>query len=70
MSDVFMMVLNGLSKALNVANQTIPIYNQVKPTISKSKNILSSLNKSVKKGNNAEIKSIKKEDNNLPIFFS
>lgn len=36
-------VISGISKSLNVANQLIPIYREVKPVIGNAKTILSTL---------------------------
>ncbi len=69
-------ILNGLSKALTVANQAIPLYKQVSPMIGKAKNMVSimkEINKSnpkqpIKNTNNTKI--IKKEPvYNNPVFF-
>lgn len=37
-------ILNGLSKTLNIANQMIPLYKQVKPLITNSGKILNNIN--------------------------
>ncbi len=36
-------VVNGLSKTLNIANQMIPLYKQVKPMIANSKKIVNGI---------------------------
>jgi len=36
-------VVNGLSKTLNIANQMIPLYKQVKPIISNSNKFISGI---------------------------
>lgn len=41
-------IVGGISKTLNIANQMIPIYKQVKPLISKSSQLLSNINLSPK----------------------
>ncbi len=73
----FAKILGGLSKALSVANQIIPIYNKAKPMIGNSKKILNIL-KGFSSENNLPSKTlvqnneIKKTDNysNLPVFFN
>lgn len=37
-------ILNGISKTLNIANQMIPLYKQVKPLITNSGKILNNIN--------------------------
>ena len=76
----FTKILGGISKALNVANQLIPLYNQAKPIISNARNILGVL-KEVNSKDVVDDKNIiestdyqiKKEDNssnsNNPTFF-
>ncbi len=36
-------ILNGISRTLNIANQLIPLYKQVKPIINNSSKILSNI---------------------------
>lgn len=36
-------IINGLSKTLNIANQMIPLYKQVKPLITNSNKVISNL---------------------------
>lgn len=68
-------LIGGLSKTLNIANQMIPIYKQVKPLISNSKNVLSNLQKSnINKVTNINKQSISNTQNivsntNSPTFF-
>ena len=72
----FSNILGGISKALNTANEIIPIYNNAKPMIKKGREIVKTLNtlsfkESVKNDNIVPIKENKKgELNNLPVFFS
>lgn len=73
-------VFSGISKSLNVVNQLIPIYREVKPVIGNAKNILNVFKEfndnSSKKGKNITT-IIKKKDtlniestsNNNPVFF-
>lgn len=49
-------VISGISKSLNVVNQLIPIYKEVKPVIGNAKTILSTL----KEFGNTNIKSAQK----------
>jgi hypothetical protein len=71
-TEILQTVLNGISKTLNIANQAIPIYKQVKPTINKSKQILKTIGTITTNKKTYSELSIKKEDkyNNLPSFFS
>lgn len=73
-------VLTGISKTINIANQVIPLYQQVKPMISNAKgalSILKTMNAPVKKTDTKENKeiNIKKEEEftvpslNNPVFF-
>ena len=63
-------IISGLSKTLNVANQLIPLYNQVKPMIANGSKILSSLNKKtstpIKTSNSTPVIP---SSNNAPTFF-
>ena len=70
-------IIGGLSKALNVVNQAIPIYEQFKPILSNVKDlskIVNIINTPDKKEDNnikdISFKEIKKvSNNNLPTFF-
>lgn len=65
-------VLNNTQKTLNVINQAIPVYYQVKPIISNAKtmfrmvNALKDDNQNNNVNNNQEIK---KETSTGPVFF-
>lgn len=71
-------IITTLSKTLNIANQMIPIYKQVKPLVSKSSEILANVN-NFKKNINPNYQQPKtqtqttpsspKISNNLPTFF-
>lgn len=79
-------VISGISKSLNVVNQLIPLYREVKPVIGNAKTILSTLkelgNTPKKSEPEKQIKKIdnllqKKDDsfsqiisNNNPVFFN
>ena len=68
-------VLTGISKVLNIINQTIPLYNQVKPTVSKAKGILDTVKtlsiNNKKEESKAKIVHKKTDNyNSLPVFFS
>ena len=74
-------IVNGLSKTLNIANQMIPLYKQVKPLISKSNQLFSNITttKKTTNTNNTKVQqsTIKETNyqtspitqNNLPTFF-
>lgn len=58
-------IINGLSKTLNIANQMIPLYKQVKPILEKTNELITKQSPSPK-----EIKTTKEETpTNLPTFF-
>ena len=66
-------IVSGLSKTLNIANQMIPLYKQVKPLIANSSKILSNL-QSIKVGNNKQVKQVVNKQRpykqiNMPTFF-
>ena len=74
-------VVNGLSRTLNIANQMIPLYKQVKPILANSNKILSgikSLNtnrntfsspSSQSQKNYEPLKQTSQHPLNLPTFF-
>lgn len=69
-------IISGLSKTLNIANQILPIYKQVKPLISNYKNTLNKLplnqnQKSSPQNNTPEATIIAEQKNptNKPTFF-
>ena len=71
-------IITTLSKTLNIANQMIPIYKQVKPLVSKSSEILANVNNFKKninpnyqqpKAQTQATPSSPKISNNLPTFF-
>lgn len=74
----FTKIISGISKSLNIVNQVIPLYKEVKPIISNASGILSVF-KEMNKEENARInkepetiknESIKKEEiNNTLTFF-
>ena len=74
----FTKIISGISKSLNIVNQVIPLYKEVKPIISNASGILS-IFKEMNKEENATInkepetiknESIKKEEiNNTLTFF-
>lgn len=74
----FTKIISGISKSLNIVNQVIPLYKEVKPIISNASGILSVF-KEMNKEENATIneepetiknESIKKEEiNNTLTFF-
>lgn len=64
-------VISGINKTLNVANQLIPLYKKVKPMISKSESIISSISNFTFPKKNNTSKSIKTSNtsDNGPVFF-
>lgn len=74
----FTKIISGISKSLNIVNQVIPLYKEVKPIISNASGILSVF-KEMNKEENATInkepetiknEAIKKEEiNNTLTFF-
>ncbi len=74
-------ILGGISKGLTIANQAIPIVQEIKPMLSNAKSIISlakefksTPSKEVKKEepkktNLQEIKKEKVSSNSLPVFF-
>lgn len=64
-------IIGGLSKTLNVVNQLIPLYNQVKPYIAKANKFKSNINNiSIKPTQNIQPKQTNTQNHtNLPTFF-
>ncbi|MGN1372042.1 MAG: hypothetical protein ACI4XM_07215 [Candidatus Coprovivens sp.] len=71
-------IITTLSKTLNIANQMVPLYKQVKPLIIKSNEILANANSFKKKINSQYTPQKNKTNtqqqsnnitNNLPTFF-
>ena len=70
-------IINGLSKTINIANQMLPLYNQIKPIITNGSKFLSSINlptstKSNTSSTNSKPTQIEpntKLQPNLPTFF-
>lgn len=69
-------VLGGISKGLNIVNQAIPIYKEVKPLVGNAKKIISVLGEVNKptKVNETKVKEIKEETkpyviSSNPTFF-
>lgn len=70
-------IIGGLSKTLNIANQMIPLYKQVKPLIANSNKVLSNLqNIKIPKNNIQNTKNNQVINNhpivkppNVPTFF-
>lgn len=63
-------IVSGLSKTLNIANQLIPLYNQMKPMLANGSKILSSLQKKMNTSNPI-IKTIPSSipSSSTPTFF-
>jgi hypothetical protein len=66
-------IINGLSRTINIANQMLPLYNQIKPIILKGNELLSNINlpKSQPETtqNNISKETQQKENTSLPTFF-
>lgn len=70
-------IINGLSRTINIANQMLPLYNQIKPIISNGSKLLSNINlPTLQKQNNNTVTTNTKQietpiqtENNLPTFF-
>lgn len=69
-------IINGLSKTINIANQMLPLYNQIKPIITSGSKMLSNINTSTKietpkkitkKETLVEVN--QKNNSSLPTFF-
>lgn len=77
-------VISGISKSLNVVNQLIPLYREVKPVINNVKTVLGTMKEVSNANTNKDIKNhitetkiIKKDistigniSNNNPVFFN
>ena len=65
-------ILGGISKSLTIAEQIIPIYQKISPSISNLRNIIS--NFKVSNNNDSNLKQIKTITNNSnshnPTFFN
>ena len=62
-------ILNNTQKTLNVINQAIPVYYQVKPIIGNAKTMLRMVS-ALKEDDNKNLdKSIKKETSSGPVFY-
>ena len=70
-------IINGLSRTINIANQMLPLYNQIKPIISNGSKLLSNINlPTLQKQNNNTVTTNTKQietpiqtETNLPTFF-
>ena len=65
-------IIGGLSKTLNVVNQLIPLYNQVKPYLGKANKLMNNINNlsiTQKKNLNSNQHKNNQTQNNLPTFF-
>lgn len=67
-------IIDGLNRALNVANNVIPLYEKAKPMLSNAKNVLTIV-KEFNKSDDTTIKNDKEEQvinithYNNPVFF-
>lgn len=62
-------ILNNTQKTLNVINQAIPVYYQIKPIWGNAKTMFQMVN-AIKSDNNISLdKEIKKEPDEGPVFF-
>lgn len=67
-------IIGGLSKTLNIVNQLIPLYNQVKPYIGKANQMINNINNlNINKPKQQTLKIQNNTNptpqNNLPTFF-
>jgi len=65
-------IIGGLSKTLNVVNQLIPLYNQVKPYLGKASKLMNNINNfSLSQTNTPKTNQVENNQipNNLPTFF-
>jgi len=66
-------IITGLSKTINIANQLLPLYSQIKPLISSTSKSITDIKNNLKESiipTKIENQPIKKEvSNNLPTFF-
>ena len=63
-------IISGLSKALNLARQALPLYKEIKPVLEKSTNLLANLNNSNTKKSNTSINSDTKKNETKEISSS
>ena len=66
-------ILGGISKSLTIAEQIIPIYQKISPSISNLRNIVSNfkLNNNINSNNIKQIKTITNNSNSHnPTFFN
>ena len=61
-------ILNNTQKTLNVINQAIPVYYQVKPIFGNAKTMLRMVN-AIKNDNQSDFIETKKETSEGPVFF-
>lgn len=64
----FSSLLNGASKTLNVLNQALPVYKEIKPIVSNARTLFKAY-KSINTPNNTNIKTNNTKSNNSPNFF-
>ena len=62
-------ILNNTQKTLNVINQAIPVYYQVKPIIGNAKTMFRMVNAIKKDDNTSQVNETKKETSEGPVFF-
>ena len=69
-------IINGLSKTIIIANQMLPLYNQIKPIITSGSKMLSNINNSTKIETPKQITKKEtlvevnpKNNSSLPTFF-
>ena len=65
-------IIGALSKTLNVVNQLIPLYDQVKPYLGKASKLMNNINNfSLSQTNTPKTNQVEKNQipNNLPTFF-
>ena len=62
-------LIGGLSKTLNVVNQLLPLYKQVKPYVGKAGQFLTNINNLPIPKQNFPQKINNQTNNNIPTFF-
>lgn len=70
-------IIDGLSRTINIANQMLPLYNQIKPIITNGSKMLSNINLPAPQKQNTNLvnanskppKTSTQTQSNLPTFF-
>lgn len=62
-------LIGGLSKTLNIVNQLLPLYKQVKPYVGKAGQFLTNINNLPIQKKTLQPKINNQTNNNIPTFF-